>query len=158
MKNEKLIALMHAKGISRARLSALSGISPTTLNRIINGQVLHVKGPQMEAIARALGTNVPSVFDSAQARLPLSLAIRPDEAGESITKLLDPDESLLLYWYQNALEEGRAAIRSEFHKAQMEVSYRADSIRSTRKKSEPYEQLTLDFSSGSSVPVRNTGT
>jgi lambda repressor-like predicted transcriptional regulator len=162
MKNEKLIALMHAKGISRARLSALSGISPTTLNRIINGQVLHVKGPQMEAIARALGTNVPSVFDSAQARLPLSLAIRPDEAGESITKLLDPDESLLLYWYQNALEEGRAAIlnraQMEFHKAQMEVSYRADSIRSTRKKSEPYEQLTLDFSSGSSVPVRNTGT
>lgn len=149
MKNEKLIALMNAKGMSRAKLSALTGISATTLNRIINGQVLHVKMPQMQAIAKALNTNVPSVFDSAPAELPLSLAIRPDEAGDSITKLLSPDESLLLYWYQNALQDGRNAIlnraRMEFHRAQMEISHRADGINAPLKKPEPYEQLSLDL-------------
>ena len=136
MKNEKLIAFMNTKGISRAQLSALSGISATTLNRIINGQVLHVKTTQMQAIAKALGTDVHSVFDSAPVQLPLSLAIRPDEAGSSLTKLLSPDESLLLYWYQNALEEGRNTILSraqvEFHKAQMEIYHRADGIKNTK--------------------------
>ena len=43
MKNEKLITFMHTKGVTRAQLSVLSGISATTLNRIINGQILHVK-------------------------------------------------------------------------------------------------------------------
>ncbi len=154
MKNEKLIAFMNTKGISRAQLSALSGISATTLNRIINGQVLHVKTTQMQAIAKALGTDVHSVFDSAPVQLPLSLAIRPDEAGSSLTKLLSPDESLLLYWYQNALEEGRNTILSraqvEFHKAQMEIYHRADGIKNTKKKSEPYEQLTLNFAGAKS--------
>ena len=149
MKNEKLIALMNARGMSRAKLSALSGISATTLNRIINGQVLHVKMPQMQAIARALETNVPSIFDTAAAELPLTMAIRADEAGDSITKLLTRDESLHLYWNQNALKEGRTAIlnraRMEFHKAQMEISYRADGLNVSEKKHEPYEQLTLDI-------------
>lgn len=149
MKNEKLIALMNAKGMSRAKLSAFSGISATTLNRIINGQVLHVKMPQMQAIARALDTNVPSIFDTAVAELPLTMAIRADEAGDSITKLLTRDESLLLYWYQNALQEGRNAIlsraRMEFHKAQMEISFRADGLNAAVKGQEPYEQLTLDI-------------
>ncbi len=81
MKNEKLITLMHAKGITRAQLSAMSGISATTLNRIINGQVLHVKIPQMQAIAKALNTNISSIFETVPSELPLSLAIRPDEAG-----------------------------------------------------------------------------
>lgn len=150
MKNEKLIAFMNTKGMSRAQLSALSGISATTLNRIINGQVLHVKTTQMQAIAKALGTDVPSIFDSAPAQLPLALAIRPDEAGSSLTKRLSPDESLLLYWYQNALEDGRNTIlnraQMEFHKAQLEIYHRANSLKNTQKKSDPYEQLTLNFS------------
>lgn len=150
MKNDRLLALMNAKGISRAKLSATSGIPATTLNRIINGQILHVKMPQMEAIAKALGTNVPSIFESSPIQLPLSLAIRPDEAGDSITKFLSPDESLLLYWYQNSLEEGRTAIlnraRMEFHKAQMEIAHRAEGIGTPKKEPDPYEQLTLDFS------------
>ncbi len=150
MKNEKLIAFMNTKGISRAQLSVLSGISATTLNRIINGQVLHVKTAQMQAIAKVLGTDIHSIFDNAPTQLPHSLAIRPDEAGSSLTKLLTPDESLLLYWYQNALEDGRNTIlnraQMEFHKAQIEIYHRADSLKNTKKKSEPYEQLTLNFS------------
>ncbi|MCI9635449.1 MAG: helix-turn-helix transcriptional regulator [Hungatella sp.] len=150
MKNEKLITFMHTKGVTRAQLSVLSGISATTLNRIINGQILHVKTAQMQAIARALGTDIHSVFDNAPVQLPLPLAIRPDQAGSSFTKMLSPDESLLLYWYQNALEDGRDTIlnraRMEFHKAQLEIYHRADGIKNAKKISESYEQLSLDFS------------
>ena len=64
--------------------------------------------------------------------------------------MLSPDESLLLYWYQNALEDGRDTIlnraQMEFHKAQLEIYHRADGIKNTKKTSEPYEQLSLDFS------------
>ncbi|MCI8662396.1 MAG: helix-turn-helix transcriptional regulator [Hungatella sp.] len=154
MKNEKLLALMDAKGISRAKLATLSGIPATTLNRIINGQILHVKTTQMQAIAKALNTNVHTIFQIAPRELPLSLAIRPEEAGDSITKLLTNDESLLLYWYQNALLEGRTAIlnraQTEFHKAQMEISQKASGLKSSAKISETYEQLTLNFANTTS--------
>lgn len=153
MKNEKLLALMDAKGISRAKLAVLSGISATTLNRIINGQILHVKTTQMQAIAKALNTNVHTIFETAPKELPLSLAIRPEEAGNSITKLLTNDESLLLYWYQNALQEGRTAIlnraQTEFHKAQLQISDKAIGIKNSSKRPDSYEQLTLDFSGSS---------
>ncbi len=149
MKNEKLITLMHAKGITRAQLSAMSGISATTLNRIINGQVLHVKIPQMQAIAKALNTNISSIFETVPSELPLSLAIRPDEAGNSITKHLTPDESLLLYWYQNALENGRTALlnraRLEFHRAQLEISQRANGMNPSKSEPESYEQFAFDI-------------
>lgn len=109
MKNDKLLTFMALKGISRTQLSKSTGIPASTLGRIINGEVQKVKAVYMEAIANVLDTSIHTIFD-----VPLDsnfqTNIAPNEAGASVTKLLLPDESMLLYWYQNSYQEGRAAI------------------------------------------------
>lgn len=147
MKNEKLIALMEAKGISKATLSTITHIPSSTLNRIINGETRHVKMNHMQAIASALGTSVYSVFD-APAELPVAGAIRPEEAGNPLTKLLSPDESMMLYWYQNTHQEGRMSVfnkaKAEYIKTQSDLTARAHGIQVPPPKEEAYEQMTLD--------------
>lgn len=109
MRNEKLIALMNLKGMTQATLSKETHIPASTLKRIINGENQKDKMVHMESIAKALGTSVHSIFDI-PLETPLAAALRPDEAGASVTKLLTSDESLLLYWFQNTYREGQAAI------------------------------------------------
>lgn len=150
MNNEKLVALMKAKGINKTTLSSLTNIPGSTLNRIIKGETLTVKMPHMQAIAAALNTSIYSIFEI-PADIPLATALRPDEAGDSVTKLLNPDESLLLYWYQNSLQEGRNAIftraKSEYLKTQAELTYKTLNITVSDRDEIPaasYEQLILD--------------
>ena len=90
MKNDKLAALMEARGFSKSALSKVTGISASTLNRIINNEVKHVKMSQMQAIASALGTSVHAVFDTPSDQ-PMTGAIRPDEVGQPVMKLLSRD-------------------------------------------------------------------
>lgn len=147
MENARLIALMKTKGISKTTLSSLTKIPLSTLNRIIKGETLQVKMPQMQAIATALNTSIYSIFDM-PVEIPLAGAIRPEEAGESVTKLLNPDESLMLYWYQNSFQDGRNAIfaraKAEYFKTQTELVNK--SYGNTDRTSEvvPYEQLSLE--------------
>ena len=87
MRNEKLIALMNLKGMTQATLSKETHIPASTLKRIINGENQKDKMVHMESIAKALGTSVHSIFDI-PLETPLAAALRPDEAGASVTKLL----------------------------------------------------------------------
>lgn len=147
MENARLIALMKTKGMSKTTLSSLTKIPLSTLNRIIKGETLQVKMPQMQAIATALNTSIYSIFDM-PVDIPLAGAIRPEEAGESVTKLLNPDESLMLYWYQNSFQDGRNAIfaraKVEYFKTQTELVSKSYGAAESANPVEPYEQLSLD--------------
>jgi len=151
MKNEKLLALMELRGFTIASLSAASKIPETTLGRIVGGKVKHVKMHQMEAIARALNTGIFTIFDL-PVEQSVSTAVRPDEAGSPVTKLLSPDESFLLYWYQNSSNVGRTAIfdraKSEYHKTVRELQERAIMASIPVKPDSDYEQLVLDLQQG----------
>lgn len=124
MKNEKLQSFITLRGISHSELSKLTGIPATTLGRIINGKVDKVKRTHMEAIAKALNTSIYSLFDL-PLNIPNNTKIRPEEAGATITKTLDPDESLLLYWFQNSYSERKTIILStakrEYYKTQEHI-------------------------------------
>lgn len=125
MRNNKLLVFMEFRGISRTQLSKSTGIPSSTLGRIINGEVQKVKTVYMESIAKALDTSIHTIFD-----VPLEntfhSVIAPNEAGASVSKLLLPDESMLLYWYQNSYQEGKTEIlniaKSEYLKTQIDVN------------------------------------
>ncbi len=148
MKNETLLALMKLRGFTMASLSAASQIPETTLSRIVRGKVKHVKMYQMEAIARALNTGVFTIFDL-PVEQSVSTAIRPDEAGSPVTKLLSSDESFLLYWYQNSSNQGRTVIfdraKTEYHKTIRDLQERASLASIPLKPDTDYEQLVLDL-------------
>lgn len=146
MENQKITALMSAKGITKSSLSGMTGISQTTLNRIINNKIQHVKMYQMEAIARALGTSVHAIFDLPQEHA-VTAAIRPEEAGLAVTKLLHPDESFLIFWFQNSSNDRRKLIfetaRTEYNKTLAEIQNRSIDIVVEEKTEDQYEQLSL---------------
>lgn len=50
MKNERLLALMEARGVNKNTLSKLTGIAPSTLSRIIENKVKHIKQSHMQSI------------------------------------------------------------------------------------------------------------
>lgn len=151
MANDKLLTFMNLKGIGRKQLSAQANISPSTLNRIINGEIQKVKMVQMEAIADALGTTIYSIFDI-PLDMPLSMAIKPEEAGASVEKLLNPDESLLLYYYQNSYQDGKAAIlnraKTEYYQTQSVILQKSDQVvldADSPEASEEYSQISLSL-------------
>ena len=147
MKNVKLIALMNLKGMTQATLSKETHIPASTLKRIINGENQKDKMVHMESISRALGTSVHSIFDI-PLETPLAAALRPDEAGASVTKLLTSDESLLIYWFQNTYREGQAAIlkrAKEYNKTQNEISKKVTSLDKQKDKPDDFGQLSLEL-------------
>ena len=126
MVNNKILMYMKLKDINKTQLSALTGIPATTLNRIINGTVINVKTAYMETIAKALGTTIYNLFDLPELNQPLITALRPEEAGTVVEKLLSEEESLLLYWFQNSSQDSRASIlmkaRNEYYVTQREIN------------------------------------
>ena len=72
---------------------------------------------------------IHAIFETASENAVLS-AIRPDEAGEPLTKLLSPDECFLLFWYQNSLQNGREKIfqcaKSEYEHAVEKIKNRVE--------------------------------
>ncbi|MGL5435427.1 MAG: helix-turn-helix domain-containing protein [Lachnospiraceae bacterium] len=152
MANDKLLTFMNLKGVGRKQLSVQANISPSTLNRIINGEIQKVKMIQMEAIADALGTTIYSIFDI-PLDMPLSMAVKPEEAGASVEKLLNPAESLLLYYYQNSYHEGKAAImnraKSEYYQTQSAIlqksNHTAIPADSHNQEVEEYSQISLSL-------------
>lgn len=147
MKNNKIAMYMKLKDVNQTKLAALSGIAPTTLSRIINGTVVNVKTSHMEAIARALGTTIYNLFDLPELNRPLTTALRPEEAGTVVEKLLSEDESLLLYWFQNSRQESRTAIlmkaRSEYYLTQREINEKLSPELSREQEHETYSQIEL---------------
>ena len=129
---------MKLKDINKTQLSALTGIPATTLNRIINGTVINVKTAYMETIAKALGTTIYNLFDLPELNQPLITALRPEEAGTVVEKLLSEEESLLLYWFQNSSQDSRASIlmkaRNEYYVTQREIN-----------ETEDYNQIEFNF-------------
>lgn len=148
MKNDKLAALMEARGFSKSALSKVTGISASTLNRIINNEVKHVKMSQMQAIASALGTPVHAVFDTPSDQ-PMTGAIRPDEVGQPVMKLLSRDECFLIFWYQNSSREGRERLftkaKSEYEKTVVRIQKEAEHVSIPEKQELETEQLTFQF-------------
>ena len=118
------------------------------MKRIINGENQKDKMVHMESISRALGTSVHSIFDI-PLETPLAAALRPDEAGASVTKLLTSDESLLIYWFQNTYREGQAAIlkraKEEYNKTQNEISKKVTSLDKQKDKPDDFGQLSLEL-------------
>ena len=129
MKNDKLLIFMEVKGISRTQLSKSTGIPASTLGRIINGDVQKIKAVYMDAIANALDTSIHTIFDVPFDN-PFQSIVTPNEAGASVKKLLLPDESMLLYWYQNSFREGKAAIlksaKAQYLQAQIDINRKAN--------------------------------
>lgn len=145
MKNEKLITYMTSMGVNVSQLSKLSGIPQSTLRRIIDGVTHNVKPAQMEAIARALKTPVHTLFDVPMEGTMYS-ALLPDEAGIEVMKQLSPEESLLLYLYQNSGKSGRSTIlakaKSEYYRMQTEVLNRP--LDQTKEPEEPeFAQMSI---------------
>lgn len=78
---------------------------------------------------------------------PLTTALRPEEAGTVVEKLLSEDESLLLYWFQNSRLESRTAIlmkaRSEYYITQREINEKLTPELARVKAQETYGQMEL---------------
>ena len=149
MKNEKILMYMKMKDINKTQLSNLSGIPATTLNRIINGTVVNIKTAHMEAIAKALGTTIYNLFDLPELNQPLTTALRPEEAGSKVEKMLSEEESLLIYWFQNSNQEARASIlmkaRNEYYLTQREVNEKLSLDKSPMQEEKNYNQIELPF-------------
>lgn len=149
MRNEKLITFMSLKEMTKKQLSEITGISMTTLNRIVNGETQKIKLRYMEAIAKALDTSVPSIFE-VPSEIPYSTAIRPDEIGRSVTKVLNPNETMFLYWFQNMYEEGQAAIlkhaKAEHQSTQNSISRKYYAMNMPDQGSDEFSQLSLELS------------
>ncbi len=93
-KNERLLRLMELKDISQSVLSQITKIPPSTLARIINGKIAHIKMAQKQAIAQALGVSIHAVFE-VPVDLPAATPIHAEEAGFVVTKELSPDELII---------------------------------------------------------------
>ena len=140
---------MKLKDINKTQLSALTGIPATTLNRIINGTVINVKTAYMETIAKALGTTIYNLFDLPELNQPLITALRPEEAGTVVEKLLSEEESLLLYWFQNSSQDSRASIlmkaRNEYYVTQREINEKLSVGKPFVAETEDYNQIEFNF-------------
>lgn len=138
---------MKLKDINKTQLSNLSGIPATTLNRIIHGTVVNVKTSHMEAIAKALGTTIYNLFDLPELNQPLTTALRPEDAGTMVEKLLSEEESLLLYWFQNSNLEARASImmkaRGEYYLTQRDINDRLSTDKTPAPAETGYSQIKL---------------
>lgn len=149
MVNNKILMYMKLKDINKTQLSALTGIPATTLNRIINGTVINVKTAYMETIAKALGTTIYNLFDLPELNQPLITALRPEEAGTVVEKLLSEEESLLLYWFQNSSQDSRASIlmkaRNEYYVTQREINEKLSISKPFVADTEDYNQIELNF-------------
>ncbi len=148
MKNEKLQKVIDSKGITLKDLSEQTNIPMTTLRRIVLGSVTHVKTANMHAIARALNTSVDAIFDVPSGS-PIQ-PIRPDEAGEPVTRTLSRDESFLLYWYQNVTAEDKNNIyefaRKTYYKTQNLLAMKASGVTvPANGEDNGYEQIELDL-------------
>lgn len=147
MKNDKIAMYMKMKDMNQSKLAALTGIPPTTLSRILNGTVANVKTAHMEAIAKALGTTIYNLFDLPDLNQPLITALRPEEAGTIVEKLLSEEESLLLYWFQNSRQESRTAIllkaRNEYYLTQRKINEKLTPELSRAKVRQTYDQIEL---------------
>lgn len=149
MVNNKILMYMKLKDINKTQLSALTGIPATTLNRIINGTVINVKTIYMENIAKALGTTIYNLFDLPELNQPLITALRPEEAGTVVEKLLSEEESLLLYWFQNSSQDSRASIlmkaRNEYYVTQREINEKLSAGKTIVSETEDYKQIEFNF-------------
>ena len=149
MVNNKILMYMKLKDINKTQLSALTGIPATTLNRIINGTVINVKTAYMETIAKALGTTIYNLFDLPELNQPLITALRPEEAGTVVEKLLSEEESLLLYWFQNSSQDSRASIlmkaRNEYYVTQREINEKLSVGKPFVAETEDYIQIEFNF-------------
>lgn len=149
MVNNKILMYMKLKDINKTQLSALTGIPATTLNRIINGTVINVKTAHMETIAKALGTTIYNLFDLPELNQPLITALRPEEAGTVVEKLLSEEESLLLYWFQNSSQDSRASIlmkaRNEYYVTQREINEKLSVGKPFVAETEDYNQIEFNF-------------
>lgn len=149
MENNKILMYMKMKDINKTQLSNLSGIPATTLNRIITGAVVNVKTSHMEAIAKALGTTIYNIFDLPELNQPLTTALRPEDAGTVVEKLLSEEESLLLYWFQNSNQEGRASImmkaRGEYYLTQRDINEKLTVGKTPAPVEAGYNQIELPF-------------
>ena len=149
MVNNKILMYMKLKDINKTQLSALTGIPATTLNRIINGTVINVKTAYMENIAKALGTTIYNLFDLPELNQPLITALRPEEAGTAVEKLLSEEESLLLYWFQNSSQDSRASIlmkaRNEYYVTQREINEKLSIGKAFVSDPADYNQIEFNF-------------
>ncbi|MFR3823838.1 MAG: helix-turn-helix domain-containing protein [Hungatella hathewayi] len=149
MVNNKILMYMKLKDINKTQLSALTGIPATTLNRIINGTVINVKTAYMENIAKALGTTIYNLFDLPELNQPLITALRPEEAGTVVEKLLSEEESLLLYWFQNSSQDSRASIlmkaRNEYYVTQREINEKLSIGKAFVSDLADYNQIEFNF-------------
>ena len=149
MVNNKILMYMKLKDMNKTQLSALTGIPATTLNRIIKGTVINVKTAYMENIAKALGTTIYNLFDLPELNQPLITALRPEEAGTVVEKLLSEEESLLLYWFQNSSQDSRASIlmkaRNEYYVTQREINEKLSIGKSFVSDPADYNQIEFNF-------------
>ena len=140
MVNNKILMYMKLKDINKTQLSALTGIPATTLNRIINGTVINVK---------TLGTTIYNLFDLPELNQPLITALRPEEAGTVVEKLLSEEESLLLYWFQNSSQDSRASIlmkaRNEYYVTQREINEKLSIGKAFVSDPADYNQIEFNF-------------
>lgn len=146
MNKNNLIPYMKKKGISVHLLSEMTEIPATTLSRIVNNKVKTIKPKYIDAISEALQVPPHAIFDITVFNEPLLAAIRPEDAGTVITKMLSEDESLLLYLYQTSSMDARMRIMSkakfEAQLSQKEI-YEKDVIFKERKNTSDFEQLSL---------------
>ena len=131
MVNNKILMYMKLKDINKTQLSALTGIPATTLNRIINGTVINVKTAYMETIAKALGTTIYNLFDLPELNQPLITALRPEEAGTVVEKLLSEEESL--------------KARNEYYVTQREINEKLSVGKPFVAETEDYNQIEFNF-------------
>lgn len=103
----------------------------------------------METIAKALGTTIYNLFDLPELNQPLITALRPEEAGTVVEKLLSEEESLLLYWFQNSSQDSRASIlmkaRNEYYVTQREINEKLSVGKPFVAETEDYNQIEFNF-------------
>jgi DNA-binding Xre family transcriptional regulator len=150
--DNKIKDLMYIKGYSLSSLSKSTGIPSTTLSRLISYKVKKPKIEYMEKISKALNVSVNEIFDVPEIKNEtLFLAIMPEEAGKSTQKVLNEEESLLLYFFQTSSENGRMKIlklaRQESEITNKKLLNLVDPINKNKnpKKEDKYNQLSLDF-------------
>ena len=144
--NERLKAMMRARGIGIGELQTLTRIPPTTLRRIIDNTVKRIRPDNMRKIAGVLHVPVDAVFDVPTESVAI-LPIPMEEAGEVVTRTLTRDESLILYWYQQLPTEAKRtvfyAVNREYSKCQRELERKTSRILSDQDSFESFEQIEM---------------
>lgn len=144
--NERLKAMMRARGIGIGELQTLTGIPPTTLRRIVDNTVKRIRPDNMRKIAGVLHVPVDAVFDVPTESVAI-LPIPMEEAGEVVTRTLTRDESLILYWYQQLPAESKRsvfyAVNREYSKCLRMMEQRSAQILSGQDGSGSFEQIEM---------------